>query len=1181
MKCPQCSADNKESAKFCGNCGARLASICPQCNFENAPQNQFCIECGHALTKPKKKAFVDYEQPQSYTPEFLAEKILTTRSAIQGERKLVTVLFADVANYTAMAEKLDPEEVHQIMDGCFKILMDEIHKYEGTINQFTGDGIMALFGAPVAHEDHAQRACYAALSIQKAMGEYGANIKTKHGAEFNMRMGLNSGPVIVGAIGDDLRMDYTAVGDTTNLAARIQQAAKPGEVWMSHETRNIIEDYFRDERVGVLPLKGKGHPQPVYRVISESPGVRTRFEAGLARGVTELVGRRPEMEALRSAFERAKGGEAQVVDVVGEAGVGKSRLVYEFQKVLGKDVTFLTGICVHHGRNINFLPVIDLLKAAFGIEEGMAEDKVGNRIEARAGKSLLQMIPFYRSLLSLKVEDPVFKALNPEGRKFGTFEAVKSLLLSLAEEKPLVVFLDDAQWIDKISEAFFTYFSRSFQDHPILMLTAYRPEGDPSWAHGAHCQRLGLETLSLNSSIRLVRNILCGIELDPELEQKIVEKTEGNPFFVEEVVRELLDRGELVKAGNRYICEHPIEQCEIPNTIHGVLAARMDRLSEDLKRTMQVASVFGKDFAFRLLKHIMQLGDDLRVHLTNLVGLEILYEKALYPELEYIFKHALTQEVAYESLLKQRRREIHGRIARTIEELYADRLEEHYEILAHHYERSGKVSRAVDYLILAGEKSNRNCASQAACDFFGKAFEVVQRARIALDPETEVRAHQGLAAASQDIGDIDTALAEGKKGVEVSRRHGMIDNEMKSLPELAWTMWWTPIEAMQDEVIRFYDEGIARAQEVGNKAAQSRILSIKGLYISYLGALYRGSNRYNGNQIIVSAERIALESGDQQAILLNRGLRAISERWLGRPRKTIELTDGLVEALRGTFNLNQVSGLMFIRGLALAEIGRIDDGIELLKIGIDICEKFGGALMLGRLYNGLGYCYQEIYHPERAWILNLQSQEIARKLMEQYPMGREMAGEVIAQANVNLMENLFDQGKPEEAWARIQSFAEESNSDDYVRARDHRESRMNYLTAQILLHRNDLGEAHALIRKNLKSVREQHAKKREGAFLGLLGRVQMRSGETDNAISSLNEGIQILKDVGNPRQLWLAHASLGAAFGKIGRTGEAREQWGAAASVIHNLATNLADAELKKGFLQAEPIRQILSKAAY
>jgi hypothetical protein len=267
-----------------------------------------------------------------------------------------------------------------------------------------------------------------------------------------MRIGLNSGPVIVGSIGDDLRMDYTAIGDTINLAARIEQAASPGEVWVSQETRGFIRGYFKEESIGEISLKGKAQPQHVYRLISDLPEVRTRFAAGLTRGMTNLVGRRPEVEALRSAYERVKGGEAQVVDVVGEAGVGKSRLLYEFRKHLEPDGAFLIGFCVPFGRNINFLPVIDLVKAAFGIVEGMSEEEVGNLISEKAHNGLAPMVPFYRNLLSLKVDDGGFNALNPEGRKFGTFEAVKNLLLAMSERSPVVIFLEDIHWIDKISE---------------------------------------------------------------------------------------------------------------------------------------------------------------------------------------------------------------------------------------------------------------------------------------------------------------------------------------------------------------------------------------------------------------------------------------------------------------------------------------------------------------------------------------------------------------------------------------------------------------------------------------------------------------------------------------------------------------------------------------------------------
>jgi class 3 adenylate cyclase/tetratricopeptide (TPR) repeat protein len=1082
----------------------------------------------------------------------------------------VTVLFADVANYTSMSENLDPEEVHQIMDGCFRILMDEIHKYEGTINQFTGDGVMALFGAPVAHEDHAQRACYAALSIQKALVEYGEKVKAESGFDFKMRMGLNSGPVVVGSIGDDLRMDYTAIGDTINLAARVQQGARAGEIWISQDTRNLVQGFFQEEFVGETELKGKVQPQKLFRVVSEHPGIRTRFDAGIARGMTKFVGRRPEIETLKTAFDRAKEGEAQVVDVVGEAGVGKSRLIYEFQSSIGSDATILTGICVQYGRIINFLPVIDVVKAAFGIRDGMDEDEVGHQIAERSTGELAAMIPFYRNLLSLKAADPQFNSLNPEGRKFGTFEAVKNLLLSLSMEKPLVLFIEDVHWIDKISEELFTYFSRCIQGHGILMITAYRPEVSPPWAQGAHYQRLGLETLGSDASLRLVRNLLGGLPLEPALEQKIVEKTGGNPFFMEEIVRNLLDRKDLVRAGDRYVCSRPIEQCAVPDTVQGVLAARMDRLSEDLKQTMQVASVIGKDFAFRLLKTIMELGEELRVRLTNLVGLEILYEKALYPELEYIFKNALTQEVAYESLLKQRRQEIHGRIARAIEELYANRLEPHYELLAHHYERSGEAGKAIEYLMLAAEKSNQSMAAQTAYGFFRQAIKMAESAHISLDPDKDRRIHQGLASASVDIGEINIALEHYRKAADVCQKHGMVAHEMEILVEVGLAKFFTVME--REEAIRFYEEGIARVREVRDKSAESRILSTKALY---MGAL---SHYYEGHKMAVEAEAMALQTGNPRAIAATRVIRAFAERWLGSYSKAIELTEGLTDTLSKMFSLNQLSALIFIRGLSLAEMGRIEDAISALRHGIDLCEKFGGAIHLGRLYNTLGYCYGEIHHPEEAWKWNLKSEAIARKLMKQYPIGGLIAGEIVAQANINLMENLFDQGTTEEVWNRIKSFEEESKNPDYNRTRDRWEARMDFLASLILLQRGNVDEAWGRITEKLEISRREHTKKIEGRSLRLLGEVQMKRNESDNAMQSLSEAIQILKEVGNPRQLWQAYASLASAYEKLRRESEAREQWGAAAEVIHKTANGLSDRELREGFLNASPIREIFRK---
>jgi len=452
MKCPKCQTENPEDYSFCRKCRTSLSRICPQCGYEGlSPDDVFCGKCGHDLTEAKAAPTIDYTQPQSYTPKFLADKILDTRSTIEGERKLVTVLFTDVAGYTSISEKLDPEEVHQIMDGCFKVLMDEIHKYEGTIDKFTGDGVMALFGAPVAHEDHAQRACYAALAMQRAMGEYSERLRKDYGVEFKVRVGLNSGPVIIGSVGNDLRMDYTAIGDTTNLASRMETNAKPGTVLVSSDTYKIARDFFRFEPLGEVKVKGKEEPVEAYQLI-EASEVETRIEASVAKGLTRFVGRDREIAALKEAFEKAQSGSGQVVGIVGEAGVGKSRLLLELREMLHeKEYTYLEGECLHYGGLMAYLPLLDVLRSYFDIKEGEREFVVKKKMAekiAQLDKKLEAILPPLQDILSLKVEDLEYLMLEPQRKREKIFEAIRDLLVRESQNMPLIIAIDDLQWID-------------------------------------------------------------------------------------------------------------------------------------------------------------------------------------------------------------------------------------------------------------------------------------------------------------------------------------------------------------------------------------------------------------------------------------------------------------------------------------------------------------------------------------------------------------------------------------------------------------------------------------------------------------------------------------------------------------------------------------------------------------
>jgi class 3 adenylate cyclase/tetratricopeptide (TPR) repeat protein len=729
MRCPKCQFENREGVKFCEECGANFDQSCPSCSAKIPLGRKFCGECGLKLIELSQAPAINYSEPQSYTPKFLADKILTTRSSLEGERKLVTVLFADVANFTTMAENLDPEDVHQIMDGCFKILIDEIHNYEGTINQFTGDGVMAIFGAPVAHEDHAQRACYAALSIQRALlDNYSGKIMRKYGVEFKMRIGLNSGPVVVGAIGDDLRMDYTAVGDTTNLASRIESRAEPGRILISGATHNLTKDFFEFQSSGKIEIKGKERPQEVYKLIKAGE-IENRIRASIAKGLTKFVGRKNSMAVIKQTYQRVITGSGQILGIVGEAGVGKSRFLLEFVNQLPQgQFTYIEASCMHYGSGMAYLPILDILRFYFDIKEGdkeyLVKEKLCQKIQ-QLDQRLTSVLPSFQELLSVKVDDEKYPKLDPQQKKIRTFESIRDLLLRESEQKPLVLAIEDLHWIDKTSEECISYIVDWLANKCIMLILLYRPEYIHQFGNKSYYGKIGLTQLGADSGSQLVHALLEGGEVIPELRELILKRAGGNPLFVEEFTHSLVENGLIQKKGHQFVLTRKVSEIEVPVTIQGIIAARIDRIEENLKRVMQMASVIGREFAFRILNTIMGIKEELKTHLLNLQGLEFISEKNLFPELEYIFKHALIQEVAYNSLLHTRRKEIHEQIGLAIENLYSERLDEYYELLAYHYGRSNNMDKALRYLDLANQKVAKLNAMAEAKVYFEESMTIL------------------------------------------------------------------------------------------------------------------------------------------------------------------------------------------------------------------------------------------------------------------------------------------------------------------------------------------------------------------------------------------------------------------------------------------------------------------------
>ena len=783
MKCPKCQFENREGAKFCLECGKKFELKCPQCKKFLPLNAKFCDECGHDLRKRAEAIPIDCSKPQSYTPKHLKDKILTTRSSIEGERKLVTVFFADVANYTAMSGQLDPEEVHQIMDGCFKILMDEIHKYEGTINQFTGDGVMALFGAPVAHEDHAQRACYAALSIQKALAGYGEKVKKDTGLEFKMRIGLNSGHVIVGSIGDDLRMDYTAVGDTTNLSQRMENSAEPGSILVSDTTHKIVRSYFEFESKGEIEVKGKEKLEPAYKLI-KSGDVKTRIGASIAKGLTRFVGRPNSMAALMETYEKTKNGLGQIVGIVGEAGVGKSRILLEFRNRLAQDeFTYLEGRCLHYGSSITYLPILSMIKSFFELNEGDGENVINQKIKEKVshlGMDLSNSISPIQELLSLKVEDDRYSIQDPQMKRNNTFEILRDLFIRKSQRHPLVLVIEDLHWIDKTSEDFLDYFIDWLPNSQILLTLLYRPEYTHHWGSKSYYNRVGLHQLTVKSSLELIHAILGENEISPELNEIILSRAEGNPLYIEEFTQALLENGDIQKKNEKIFLTKDFSNIDIPDTIHGIIAGRIDRLDDDLKQTLQLASVIGRDFAFRVLNSVAEMNGDIASHLRNLQALEFIYEKNLFPELEYIFKHALIQEVAYNSLLIQRRKSIHENVGKAIEHIYQDRLEEFYERLAYHYAKSNNHDKAYEYLKLSGKKASRNYGNWEALSFYRQAIDIIDKMPLTdLTKREGIQIRLDLARPAMFLSYPEDSVEELKIGVKLAGEVGDVGNLAK------------------------------------------------------------------------------------------------------------------------------------------------------------------------------------------------------------------------------------------------------------------------------------------------------------------------------------------------------------------------------------------------------------------
>jgi class 3 adenylate cyclase/tetratricopeptide (TPR) repeat protein len=1033
MQCPACATGNRPGVKFCEECGARLPVACPACGARVPAGGKFCGECGAPLAGAEPAAG-RFGSPQSYTPAHLAERILRDRSALTGERKQVTVLFADVSGFTSLSERLDPEDVHALINRTFEVMLAEVHRYEGTVNQFLGDGLMALFGAPIAHEDHARRAALAGLGMQRALGRLRETLLRERGVDFRVRMGLNTGLVVVGAIGDNLRMDYTAVGDTTNIAARMQQHAEPGRIVVAEGTERLIAPYFETRPLGMLTLKNRAAPVAAHELVRARADV-SRLAARTARGLSPFVGRDDALATLERAWALARAGHGQVALVVGEAGLGKSRLLLEFRRRVGDDATWVEGDCISFGRSVLFLPIVDMLKRNFGIDDQDAEADIVAKVRrgvAVVGDDAARVEPYLRYLLAVDPGDPAVAAMDPAVRRARIVGAIQRLTAAGARRRPIVLVVEDAHWIDAASEDCLRSLADAVPGMAVLLVITHRPLDPPPFGDRTYYWRITLRPVDAGDATRIVRATLGLGDLADDVAGTIAARAEGNPFFLEEIGHTLVETGAVRVEGGQLVVAPTASVLMVPATVQDVIAARLDRLEEPQKRTVQTASVIGREFALGLLQRVSDLQHRLAASLAELKRIELIYEKLGSADLEYVFRHALTQDVAYASLLQSERRRLHALIGAAIEQLHAGRLDERTEELVHHFSRGEVWDKVVRYAREAAERAAALCVDDRAVELYRTALDALAHL-----PETPAAAEAGvdirlaMRAPLWRGGHPDALHALFEEAEALATRHGLgdrLDTVYAFLVQYHWA------KGDQDRALDYGRRCLERA-----KARDDLGLRVTGHF--YLSHAYHALGQYaaavdEANEVLRRLdgprrhERFGL-SGLPYSGACAIAAESLAE--LGDEHGALATIRRGQEAADAADHLYSQMAVAAAHGHVLTSVGRPQEAIAMLEPAAATCRR---RSFVGQLINALrhlGHAYLAADRPadalpplresielqERARVSVTRGSQLTTLAEAHLALGDLDAAEARLAEALAFVERQGERGA--EAWARLAS----------------------------------------------------------------------------------------------------------------------------------------------------------------
>jgi class 3 adenylate cyclase/tetratricopeptide (TPR) repeat protein len=1109
MKCSKCQHENEVAAKFCEECAAPLGRTCAKCGRPLSPTAKFCPECAHpaALSPESLATTARLSSPESYTPKHLAEKILTSKAALEGERKQITVLFADLKGSMELLADRDPEDACKLLDAVVARMMQAVHHFEGTVSEVRGDGVMALFGAPLAHEDHALRACYAALRMQQAVKLYADEVRRSDGLLVQIRVGVNSGEVVVRSIGSDLRMDYSAVGRTTHMAARMEQLAAPGTIQLTAETLRLVEGFVQVSPLGPVPVKGLNKPIEVFELVGAS-AARTRFEAAARHGLTRFVGRSTELKQLRDALDQASLGRGQVVAVVGEPGVGKSRLFWEFthsNRVPGWRIIQSTS--VSYGKATTYLPVIALLRGYFELESRDDPRKIREKVTGKVltlDPVLASAVPALLALLDVPVEEASWLALDPNQRRQQMLDAVKRLLLRESEVQPLVVIFEDLHWIDGETQALLDGLVDSLPAARLLLLVNYRPEYSHAWGSKTYYRQLRIDPLPPESSDELLAALLGNDAGLRPLKQLLIERTEGNPFFLEESVRALVESKALSGVHGAYRLVKAPQTLEIPATAQAILAARIDRLSPEDKRLLQAASVIGMDVPYLLLQSIVELPEEeLRRGLAHLQVAEFLYEAQLFPSLAYIFKHALTHDVAYGGLVQEKRRALHANIVTAIETLYADRLADYVDKLAHHARRGETWEKAVTYLHQAGAKSASRSGYREAVAAFENALDALSHLPVSRErTEQAIDIHLDASGALLPKG----ALAESLNHADEARA---LAETLGDKRRLAWVLvplsnraW---LSGDSHRALEVGERARAIAADLGDIVLQARVSWVLGL-----------QRQTRGEYL-------------QAVALLRWTLNAVeSERdgeGFARSQFAVEWVRTRVVSVSARARL----------AWCLAELGDFTEAIACGNQAVRIAQEVDDTFSLVFAYRSLGSALLRRGDTAQSVSVLERSVELCRAARFKFPFD-------IAAGNLGYA--LALSGRLAEGVALM----EEALADPAATGTSNHPLLMAYLgEAHLLAGRID--DAINVGRRALDLARRQQERGSEAWILRLLGEIAAHADALDlkRAREHYDEAIALAGELGMRPLVAHCHFGLGKLYRRIGNREQARERLTSAA----------------------------------